>query len=98
MMRESEGEDLKVKVASVRNQVGEVGEIRVSRTVLNEVIGEGKSVLTSNAQTDPRFMSTTMTMQGIRSVLAVPLGVGEKCSALSTPIPLSQTRVSPKTI
>ncbi len=78
MMRESEGEDLKVKVASVRNQVGEVGEIRVSRTVLNEVIGEGKSVLTSNAQTDPRFMSTTMTMQGIRSVLAVPLGVGEK--------------------
>ncbi|MGI8656749.1 MAG: SpoIIE family protein phosphatase [Pyrinomonadaceae bacterium] len=81
MMREGEGEDLKVKVASVRNQIGElgeVGEIRVSRTVLNEVIGEGKSVLTSNAQTDPRFMSTTMTMQGIRSVLAVPLGVGEK--------------------
>ncbi len=78
MMRENDGEDLKVKVASVRNQAGEVGEIRVSRTVLNEVIGEGKSVLTSNAQTDPRFMSTTMTMQGIRSVLAVPLGVGEK--------------------
>ncbi len=78
MMRDEADGDLKVKVASVRNHQGEVGEIRVGRTVLNEVIDAGKSVLTSDAQGDPRFMSSTMTMQGIRSVLAVPLGVGEK--------------------
>jgi len=38
----------------------------------------GKSVLTSDAQHDPRFASGTMVLQGVRSVLAVPLGVSEK--------------------
>src|SRR3712207_9106146 len=57
---------------------GEVGEIRVSRTIIEAVVGQGRSVLTSDAQHDPRFQSNTMTIQGIRSVLAVPLGVGER--------------------
>ncbi|MFN2454085.1 MAG: SpoIIE family protein phosphatase [Pyrinomonadaceae bacterium] len=82
MMREGASEELKVSVASVRNRQGEVGEIRVSRTILGEVVEKGKSVLTSDAQADPRFMSNTMTIQGIRSVLAVPLGVGEKVFGL----------------
>src|SRR5947207_10669881 len=38
----------------------------------------GKSVLASDAQHDPRLASGTMVLQGVRSVLAVPLGVGEK--------------------
>lgn len=78
MMRDEGGEELKVAVARLRDRDGEVGEIRVSRHVLEEVVGLGKSVLTSDAQHDPRFASSTMTIQGIRSVLAVPLGVGEK--------------------
>lgn len=78
MMRDEGGEELKVAVARLRDREGEVGEIRVSRHVLEEVVGLGKSVLTSDAQHDPRFASSTMTIQGIRSVLAVPLGVGEK--------------------
>ena len=78
MMRDEVGEELKVAVARLRDRDGEVGEIRVSRHVLEEVVGLGKSVLTSDAQHDPRFASSTMTIQGIRSVLAVPLGVGEK--------------------
>ncbi|MBV9209578.1 MAG: SpoIIE family protein phosphatase, partial [Acidobacteria bacterium] len=78
MMRDEGGEELKVAVARLRDREGEVGEIRVSRHVLEEVVGQGKSVLTSDAQHDPRFASSTMTIQGIRSVLAVPLGVGEK--------------------
>jgi serine phosphatase RsbU (regulator of sigma subunit) len=82
MMRDNKEGDLKVKVASVRDRQQEVGEIRVSRAVLNEVVGEGKSVLTSDAQGDPRFMSSTITFQGIRSVLAVPLGVGDKVFGL----------------
>ncbi len=65
-------------VARLRDRQGEVGEIRVSRTIMEEVVGKGKSVLTADAQQDPRLMSSTMTLQGIRSVLAVPLGVGEK--------------------
>jgi phosphoserine phosphatase RsbU/P len=78
MMRDQGSEDLRVAVARLRDRVGEVGEIRVSRNVLDEVVMRGKSVLTSDAQHDPRFASGTMVLQGVRSVLAVPLGVSDK--------------------
>ena len=78
MMRDEGSEELKVAVARLRDRVGEVGEIRVSRNVMDEVVIRGKSVLTSDAQHDPRFASGTVVLQGVRSVLAVPLGVSEK--------------------
>jgi serine phosphatase RsbU (regulator of sigma subunit) len=78
MMRDEGSEDMRVAVARLRDRVGEVGEIRVSRNVMDEVVIRGKSVLTSDAQHDPRFASGTMVLQGVRSVLAVPLGVSEK--------------------
>jgi phosphoserine phosphatase RsbU/P len=78
MMRDEGSEELRVAVARLRDRVGEVGEIRVSRNVMDEVVIRGKSVLTSDAQHDPRFASGTVVLQGIRSVLAVPLGVAEK--------------------
>jgi phosphoserine phosphatase RsbU/P len=77
MLRDQAGE-LKIRVAQLRNSKEETGEVRVSRSIIEEVVGQGRSVLTSDAQHDPRFMSSTMTIQGIRSVLAVPLGVGER--------------------
>ncbi|HEV2913181.1 MAG TPA: SpoIIE family protein phosphatase [Pyrinomonadaceae bacterium] len=78
MMRDEGSAELTVSVARLRDRQGEVGEIRVSRTIMDEVVGKGKSVLTSDVQHDPRFMSSTTTLQGVHSVLAVPLGVGEK--------------------
>jgi phosphoserine phosphatase RsbU/P len=78
MMRDGEDEEMRVAVARLRDRVGEVGEIRVSRNVMDEVVKRGNSVLTSDAQHDPRFASGTMVLQGVRSVLAVPLGVAEK--------------------
>lgn len=78
MMRDDSSQELRVAVARLRDRVGEVGEIRVSRNVLDEVVMRGKSVLTSDAQHDPRFASGTVVLQGIRSVLAVPLGVADK--------------------
>ncbi|HEY5884703.1 MAG TPA: SpoIIE family protein phosphatase [Pyrinomonadaceae bacterium] len=78
MMRDGENEDMRVAVARLRDRVGEVGEIRVSRNVMDEVVMRGNSVLTSDAQHDPRFASGTMVLQGVRSVLAVPLGVADK--------------------
>src|SRR5713226_3660721 len=78
MMRDEKSPDLKVAVARLRDRAGEVGEIRISRSVIDEVVANGKSVLTSDAQADPRFMGGTVMLQGVRSVLAVPLGVGEK--------------------
>ena len=78
MMRDEGSEDLRVAVARLRDRAGEVGEIRVSRNVLDEVVIRGNSVLTSDAQHDPRFATGTVVLQGVRSVLAVPLGVSEK--------------------
>ena len=78
MMRDEHNEEMRVAVARLRDRVGAVGEIRVSRNVMDEVVIRGKSVLTSDAQHDPRFASGTVVLQGVRSVLAVPLGVSEK--------------------
>jgi serine phosphatase RsbU (regulator of sigma subunit)/pSer/pThr/pTyr-binding forkhead associated (FHA) protein len=78
MMRDEKGADLKVVVARLRDRAGEIGEIRISRSVIDEVVAHGKSVLTSDAQSDPRFKSGTVVLQGVRSVLAVPLGVSER--------------------
>ena len=77
MLREASDGELHARVAELRDRRGEVGEIRVSRTIIEEVVGQGRSVLTSDAQHDPRFKGSTVTIQGVRSVLAVPLGVGE---------------------
>jgi len=78
MMRDHKIDDLKVLVARLRDRVGAVGEIRISRSVIEEVVTQGKSVLTSDAQADPRFAGGTVVLQGVRSVLAVPLGVRDK--------------------
>ncbi|MGI8555701.1 MAG: SpoIIE family protein phosphatase [Pyrinomonadaceae bacterium] len=67
---------MKISVARVRGEDEQPAEVRISRTVMDEVTKNGKSVLTSDAQHDPRYASQTMSLLGIRSVLAVPLSVG----------------------
>lgn len=78
MLREDGAGELRIRAAEMRDRHPDVGEVRVSRTIVEEVVNQGRSVLTSDAQHDPRFRSSTVTFQGIRSVLAVPLGVGER--------------------
>ena len=68
---------MKIVVARTRGQEGNLDEVRISRTVMDEVLINKKSVLTSDAQSDPRFASQTIALQGIRSVLAVPLNVDQ---------------------
>jgi len=49
-------------------------ELRVSRTIVNQVVNEKMSVLTSNAMEDDRFGGAkSLFMQNIRSVMSVPL-------------------------
>ena len=74
---ETEADGMKILVARERNKAEKVEEVRISRTVMDEVMNHGKSVLTSDAQHDPRYASQTMALFGIRSVLAVPLSVNE---------------------
>src|SRR4026207_2029677 len=54
MMRDDSSEDLRVAVARLRDRVGEVGEIRVSRNVLDEVVMRGRPVLPSEAGHEAR--------------------------------------------
>lgn len=79
MLRDDEGEDsMKVMVARIRGEEGDLKEVRISHSVMAEVLKNGRSVLTADAQSDPRFASQTVMLQGIRSVLAVPLSVDER--------------------
>lgn len=74
---EAEEGGMKIMVARLRKKDKKIEEVRISRTVMDEVMKNGKSVLTSDAQHDPRYASQTMALLGIRSVLAVPLSVDE---------------------
>ena len=79
MLRDGKsGSEMRIMVARVRGKDETLEEVRLSRTVMDEVLKNGKSVLTADAQHDPRFASQTMTLLGIRSVLAVPLSVDER--------------------
>jgi serine phosphatase RsbU (regulator of sigma subunit) len=79
MLRDGTGsEEMKIMVARDRGSEEQLQEVRISRTVMDEVLKNGKSVLTADAQHDPRFASQTIALQGIRSVLAVPLSVDER--------------------
>ncbi len=76
MLRDETAADgMKILVARVRGKDEQIEEVRISRTVMDDVMKNGKSVLTSDAQHDPRYASQTMALLGIRSVLAVPLSV-----------------------
>ncbi|CAN5437262.1 hypothetical protein BH18ACI1_BH18ACI1_10390 [soil metagenome] len=74
---EAEEGGMKITVARLRGMDEKIEEVRISRTVMDEVMEKGKSVLTADAQHDPRYASQTMALLGIRSVLAVPLSVSE---------------------
>lgn len=53
--------------------------LNVSRTIVNESINEGVSILSSDAMEDERFkMGQSIVMQQIRSVMCVPLRTKEK--------------------
>jgi serine phosphatase RsbU (regulator of sigma subunit) len=79
MLRDDAAEGgMKISVARVRGKNERIEEVRISRTVMDEVMKNGKSVLTADAQHDPKFASQTMSLLGIRSVLAVPLSVDER--------------------
>ncbi len=78
MLRDEDVEGgMKIAVAKQRGKDDQLTEVRISRTVMEEVMVNGKSVLTSDAQHDPKFASQTMALLGVRSVLAVPLSVNE---------------------
>ncbi|MFC1921964.1 adenylate/guanylate cyclase domain-containing protein [Chloroflexota bacterium] len=56
----------------------EASEAALSHTVVNQVLGEGQPILTTNAQQDPRFDSQESIISlNLRSILCVPLKLKE---------------------
>ena len=54
-------------------------KIQISRTILNLVVQEAEGVLSSNAQTDPRFRSgDSVTRYNIRSAVCSPIRFGDR--------------------
>jgi serine phosphatase RsbU (regulator of sigma subunit) len=57
--------------------------IEISRSISDRVLKQGESVLTSDAQQDPRFQQqNSIVLGGLRSVMAVPLSVEGRVSGM----------------
>ncbi len=55
----------------------------ISRSIVNKVAEEGKSILTTNAQADPRFSTqASVVSYSLRSILCVPLRVKGKITGV----------------
>jgi PAS domain S-box-containing protein len=74
MLADDAGE-LTIRIARNWEQESiEASEFAISRTVIDRVVSEGKSVLTTNAQEDPRFGGQhSIVAYSLRSILCVPL-------------------------
>ena len=58
-------------------------DVQISRSITQKVLDEGSSVLTSDAQHDPRFQERrSVVLSGLRSVMAVPLAVEGRVSGM----------------
>ncbi|MBI5957109.1 MAG: GAF domain-containing protein [Chloroflexi bacterium] len=74
MLLDDDGQ-LGVKVArNFDQETLNSSEFAVSRTITNEVMNSGKPVLTTNAQTDPRYAGlASIVTHALRSIMASPL-------------------------
>lgn len=76
MLKDEEG-NLQMQIARNMEQESlDPSEFSISRTVTTRVASEGKPVLTTNAQEDPRFTGQeSIVAYNLRSILCVPLKV-----------------------
>lgn len=80
---ENENPDLICKVARTKKGLTEPENVMVSRHITEQVLTTRTAVLTTNAQQDPRFAGqASIVLSGMRSVMAVPLALGENLHGL----------------
>ncbi|MGH9766002.1 MAG: SpoIIE family protein phosphatase, partial [Blastocatellia bacterium] len=71
---------LKTRTPGVAN---DSANVEISRSISEQVLKQGASVLTSDAQQDPRFQERrSIVLGGLRSVMAVPLAVESRISGM----------------
>ena len=83
MLKNSAGE-LNIKLARNWEQESlESSEFKISQTIISQVAKEGKAVLTTNAQQDPRFVGQeSIIAHNLRSILCVPLKVKDELTGV----------------
>lgn len=60
-----------------------LSDVQISRSISEQVLKQGASVLTSDAQQDPRFQEhKSIMLGGLRSVMAVPIAVENRVSGM----------------
>jgi len=79
----AQGPDREMICKVARTRTGPIDptdqRVQISRSITEKVLSEGASVLTSDAIHDPRFQnSKSIVLRQIRSVMAVPLALGEE--------------------
>jgi adenylate cyclase len=78
LMLYDESGNLKPKVVKHRRDGGE-GKISISKTIADRVVQDRVSILTSDAQVDPRFATgESIRFHGIRSAMCAPLWKGDE--------------------
>ncbi len=83
MLKDEQGE---MQISVARNWEQEsihTSDFAISHTVIDRVVNEGKSILTTNAQEDPRFGGQeSIIAYSLRSILCVPLKVREQITGV----------------
>ncbi len=76
--------ELVCKAQKARSDLEEsLSDVQISRSISDQVLKQGASVLTSDAQQDPRFQEhRSIMLGGLRSVMAVPIAVENRVSGL----------------
>ncbi len=77
MLRDEKTGEMEYRVArNLDRQIIEENDFTVSRSVIKEVAQTGKPVVTTNAQSDPRFAAQESIVSfALRSILSVPLKI-----------------------
>jgi serine phosphatase RsbU (regulator of sigma subunit) len=74
---------MKTRGGAASTAAGSEVNIEISRSISDRVLKQGESVLTSDAQQDPRFQQqNSIVLGGLRSVMAVPLSVEGRVSGM----------------
>jgi len=79
MLRESDG-NLKERIArGIDHSNLDEESFKVSRTIVDKVVGTGEAILTTNAQEDPRFENQmSVAAYRLRSILCAPLKIKDR--------------------
>lgn len=79
LTRAGPGGELDVAALRGRTPEGELGQVRVPRTIVNAVTQSGESTLSRDAMDDERYLSgESIVAQKVRSVMCAPLVSGEE--------------------